>query len=211
MIKPYYQDDLITLYHGDCQAIISELSFDVIVSDPPYGIDYDPQSPKFESTTESHEAIHGDAEPFNPAHLLALGKPTVLWGGNCFASQLPDHSGWLAWDKVTSNGMKLRIAEAEFAWTNCVNRTQVFRHLWSGAYRASERKSFVHPTQKPVSLMMWVLGLVPPGLVLDPYMGSGPTMEAALKLGRRGIGIEIEERYCEIAVKRLSQGVFDLV
>lgn len=210
-MTPYYDDGQSKIYHGDCRELLADLRFDAIVSDPPYGISYDPSDDKFESKT-GLAAVAGDDGPFDPAFLLAYNVPTVLWGGNCFASRLPDHPGWLAWDKATRNGLNLRIAECEFAWTNCISRTRVFRHLWSGAYRASEQGSFLHPTQKPVALMCWVLGLVttPGQTVVDPYMGSGPTLRAAKNLGRKAIGIELEERYCEIAAKRLGQEVLDL-
>jgi DNA modification methylase len=213
MLDPYYDDGGCTIYHGDCREVLPALSFDAIVTDPPYGIAYDPSDQKFEALT-GLPAVTGDDTPFDPSFLLAYNVPTVIWGGNCFASRLPDHPGWLAWDKAIRNGLKLRIAECEFAWTNCVTRSRIFRHLWSGAYRASEQDAFLHPTQKPVALMRWVIQLVtmPGQLVVDPFMGSGPTLRAAKDLGRRAIGIEIEEHYCEIAAKRLAQEVlvFDL-
>jgi DNA modification methylase len=138
--------------------------------------------------------------------------PSILWGANHYASKLPDAKGWLAWDKATKNGLDLKQAEIEFAWTNCVSRPKGFRHMWSGAFKASERGERYHPTQKPVALMAWCLSLLPQtdAAILDPYMGSGPTLIAAKETGRRAIGIEIEERYCEIAAKRLSQEVLPL-
>jgi DNA modification methylase len=97
------------------------------------------------------------------------------------------------------------------AWTNFVKGARVFRFLWNGMLRDSH-ESLEHPTQKPIELMKWVLGLrwTPPGIILDPYAGSGSTLRAAKDLGRSAIGIEIEERYCEIAVRRLAQEVLKL-
>lgn len=209
--EPYYQDDHATIYHADCRELLPEVSADVIVTDPPYGIAYnreaEPQRKHRASNRQQTDAVHGDEGPFDPAHLI--GRPFILWGANNYARRLPDCPVWLAWDKVTRNGLALRIAEVEFAATNCVGRPRIFRHLWSGAYRGSECRVTVHPTQKPVALMTWCLSLpgVPSGTVLDPYMGSGPTLRAAKDLGRKSIGIEIEERYCEIAARRLSQEV----
>ena len=160
---------------------------------------------------ESHRlqtaSVFGDDRPFDPQPWIRY--PFILWGANNYASRLPDLRAWLCWDKVTKNGLNLRIAECEFAASNCDIRPRVFRFMWSGAFREDERGDNFHPTQKPVALMRWCLSLpgLPSGTVLDPFMGSGPTLIAAALEGRRAIGIEIEERYCEIAAKRLSQGV----
>lgn len=99
-------------------------------------------------------------------------------------------------------------ATCELAWSNFVKGCRRFRFLWNGFMRAGD-ESLYHPTQKPVDLMTWCLSLpwTPEGKVLDPYMGSGPVLIAAKLAGRKAIGIEIEERYCEIAANRLAQGV----
>ncbi len=100
----------------------------------------------------------------------------------------------------------------ELAWSNVAQTPQLFNHYWRDwLRRASERGSRLHPALKPVSLMKWVLGnwTVPGDLILDPYMGSGPVAQACHEMGRRYIGIEIEEKYCEIAVDRLAQGVLE--
>ena len=206
-MKPYYEHAGITIYHGDCRDVLPALSVGAIVADPPYGISLDTSSRNH--WLADHAPVAGDDEPFDPASLLALGCPTILWGSNHYASRLPDARGWLAWDKATRNGLDLKQAEIEFAWTNCTTRPRAFRHMWSGAYRDSERGTRYHPTQKPVVLMTWCLGFVAESAqpIVDPYCGSGPVLIAAKNLGRRAIGIEIEERYCEIAARRLSQEV----
>ncbi len=208
-MTPYYADDAVTIYHGDCREWMPEA--DVIVTDPPYGIDFKVGGIGRGMIDATRVQVTGDDEPFDPAHLLALDKPSVLFGANHYAHLLPPSKGWLVWDKVTVNGVKSVLSDAELAWTNHVAHVRVFRHMWNGSYRASERGYRVHPTQKPVALMMWVLSLMPLGVVLDPYMGSGPTLIAAKSLGRKSIGIEIEERYCEIAARRCSQEVLGLV
>jgi len=211
-VKPYFQDNDVVIYHGDCRDILPTLEpVDLVLTDPPYGIglDTDYNKGKFAWGT-THEAVTGDNKDFDPVFLLGY-KRLIIWGGNCFASRLPDSKVWLAWDKVIQNGLHLRIAEMELAWTNCIHRPQIFRHMWSGAYRDSERGAKYHPTQKPVALMGWCLGLVPDAqTILDPFMGSGTTLRAAKDLGRKAIGIEIEERYCEIAARRMSQSVMVL-
>jgi DNA modification methylase len=207
MIEPYYQEDGITLYNAKCEDVLPQLTERVglVLTDPPYGIDYDPQSNKYGATTQTHLKISGDDADFDPAWLMQYQK-IILWGGNCFASRLPDEPTWLVWDKVLKNDLKLRIAECEIAWTNCVGRPRVFRYLWSGAYRQGENGDFFHPTQKPIALMEWCIMIAgDEGLIFDPYCGAGATLVAAKRLRRRAVGIEMSEDYCKIAVQRLSQ------
>lgn len=210
-MTPYYDHAGITIYHGDCREVLPSIDgeFASILTDPPYGIALDTSSRCW--WLPDQRPIEGDGGPFDPAHLLHTGVPAVLWGANHYASRLPDSRGWLCWDKATKNGLDLRQAEVEFAWSNCVARPRAFRHMWSGAFRDSERGTRLHPAQKPVALMAWCLSLMPPsGVVLDPYMGAGPTLRAAKDAGLEAIGIEIDERYCEIAARRLSQEVLSL-
>lgn len=213
MVAPYYDDGQCVIYHGDCRELLPDLSFDVLVTDPPYGIGLDtdyarPSTP----ASKTYPRVEGDDQPFDPSHLLGYPR-VVLFGANHYASRLPDSRGWVVWDKVTRNDVRAgQISDAELAWTNCLSRTRVYRHMWNGGFRASERGVSLHPTQKPVSLMAWLLEQVSESgeIVCDPYMGSGPTLRASKDLGRRTIGIEVEERYCEIAAKRLGQEVLDL-
>jgi len=230
-VKPYYQDEAVTLYHGDCLEIMPQLEaeVDLLLTDPPYGgrlsVDY---AERFShkagewwqnadrSTNPRHEPIVGDDEPFDPTPLLGLpAKVKVLWGANWYASRLPDRGGWWVWDKrcgrrdVSAGGWPM--SEAELAWTTIGKGVRVFRHTWFGLIRDSERGEHWHPTQKPVALMQWAIDKSKTtGLILDPYAGSGPTLRAAKNLGRKAIGIEIEEKYCEIAADRCRQGVLDL-
>ena len=102
-------------------------------------------------------------------------------------------------------------ADAELAWSNCVKGVRVFRHEWNGFNRFSEKREHYHPAQKPVALMRWCIqkaGM--PAVICDPYMGGGPIPRASKDLGLSCIGIDIEERYCEIAAKRLAQEVMAL-
>jgi site-specific DNA-methyltransferase (adenine-specific) len=219
-VTPYYSDDLVTIYHGDCREWMPEA--DVIVTDPPYGIAYapsgggrgfrgDPKAPRIHKTWANEGVVvRGDSEPFDPAFILSLGLPTVMWGGNHFASRLPDASRWLIWDKRDGNPSN-DFADAEMAWTNLGGPARLYSHRWQGLVRDSQRgERRHHPTEKPVSVMSWALGGCPEGVVLDPFMGSGSTLVAAKRIGRRSIGIEIEERYCEIAATRCSQEVLGL-
>jgi len=216
-MTPYYEQDGITIYHGDCREILPGLAWDVLVTDPNYGIGADrrqgARAGKQHGAACAPSRDYGpvtdwDATPADSAFLRSLTmRPAIVWGGNYFA--LGPASKWLVWDKQTGeNG----YADAELAWTNLGGAVRTFRHQWMGMLRAAsdDGDERVHPTQKPVPLMRWCIGLVPDGVVLDPFMGSGTTLRAARDLGRRAIGIEIEERYCEIAARRLDQGVLDL-
>lgn len=207
-MKPYYDHPGITIYHGDCREILPQLpKVDLVLTDPPYGIAYDASHSKYKNGIDRGNA-DWDIAPFEPACLLNLGD-AIIWGGNCFSSRLPDSPKWLAWIKTARDDADIRQADMELAWTNCIGRPRVFHHLWIGAYKASESGVRAqHPTQKPVELMAWCLNLKPDAqTILDPFMGSGTTLRAAKDLGRKAIGIEIEERYCEIAARRLQQEV----
>ncbi len=200
-MEPYYTDDFATIYHGDNHDLLDALTFDVIVTDPPYGIGYVPDGSIPKSI--AFDAVIGDDQPFDPTEVLAADVPTILWGANHYASRLPDRRGWLVWWKHA-----YYVATIEMAWTNCVAKPDLFDAEWRGATRGVETGNHHwHPTQKPERLMRWCIEKTPPGVVLDPYMGSGTTLRAAKDLGRRSIGIEIDEAYCEIAARRLGQEV----
>lgn len=205
-MTPYYQDDAVTIYHGDCRELLPNIEADVLITDPPYGIgDRWAKSrmigrngaPRLWGQGETWDAVAADL-----SHLPAL--PSIIWGGNYFG--LPAARGWLVWDKVqTFTG-----ADAELAWTNLDMPVRVFRMARVAAYTNRTDGPKSHPTEKPIELMRWCVAFTPPGVILDPFMGSGTTLRAAKDLGRKAIGIEIEERYCEIAANRCRQEVLGL-
>lgn len=216
MIKPYYEDEWVTIYHGDCREIVPTLGADLFVlTDPPYGVAErtDRKAKGRSNLAECNDfpPVYGDDEPFDPAHLLRF-KRLVLWGANYYAERLPTSPSWIVWDKrdgIPSNDN----ADVELAWTNLGGPARTFRHMWSGMLKASEQNERrVHPTQKPVALMSWIINTrtKPGDVILDPYMGGGSTLVAAKACGRRSIGIEFEKAYCDAAVKRLAQEVLDL-
>ena len=199
-MKPYYDHAGIIIYHGDCREILPEIRADVVVTDPPYGIDAG-------NATFGNAKIRGgdwDKTTQQEAVVFAIGcsQKSIVWGGNYY--DLPPSSCWLVWDKKNDC---TTFADCELAWTNLPGAVRVFRWLWSGSYQ-EKREQRQHPTQKPIALMMWCIDKTgEEGTILDPFMGSGTSLRAAKDLGRKAIGIEIEERYCEIAAKRLAQEV----
>ena len=208
-------DGTVTLYCGDCRDIIPRIrhgQIDMVVTDPPYGIghpcDYARRGRGGLAACHDYPDVRGDKEPFDPAHLLELELPLILWGGNHYASRLPDSGGWLVWDKERPD--LLDQATCELAWTNCIKGVRRFRHLWNGCMRASERGESYHPTQKPVELMLWCLALpwvAQHETILDPFMGSGPTGVACVRANRRFCGIEYEPRYFDIACERMRREI----
>jgi site-specific DNA-methyltransferase (adenine-specific) len=197
----------ITLYCGDCLDILPTLGqVDAVVTDPPYGMGWKtPVSPK---RPKSGWTVPNDDVPFDPAHLLCY--PVIaLCGAQHYASRLPDSPGWIIWDK--RNGMPSNDqGDADLIWTNALGRTLIYRQVWNGggsllAENGPDRA--IHPSQKPVALMMWLLEILtkPGDIVLDPYMGVGSTGVACVRTGRRFIGVEIDAGYFNIAQRRIAE------
>lgn len=210
-MNPYYQDDWVTLYHARWEDVPTELLAPaaVLVTDPPYGIGADSMTlgsrPKWRRVDRGDR--RWDDKPPEIAGLLAMERPTIIWGGNYF--RLPLSKSWLVWDKQNGD---TDYADCELAWTNLNKPVRRIVHRWMGASaHEPEDGRRLHPTQKPVAVMRWCLTLCPPGLVLDPFAGSGTTLVAAKSVGRRSIGVEVEERYCEVAANRLRQSTLGLV
>ena len=221
-MRPYYDHAGITIYHADCRDVLPMLqarSVDLVLTDPPYGIDLDTDNRRFSGGSAGNVARRGngigsangrpiinDDEPFDPSFLLTYGQHQIIWGWNHYPDKLP-RGACLVWLKRNDEAFGSFLSDAETAWMSSGHGVYCRRDLSNNAIALSR----VHPTQKPVSLMHWCIGFFPDaGLILDPFLGSGTTAVAAKMLGRRCIGIEIEERYCEIAAKRLEQEVLPL-
>jgi len=211
-MTPYYEKDGIVIYHGDCREILPTLGpVDLVLTDPPYGISYFTTGRLREYRRD--KAFTGDKDFNDPSFLFSCGEYHIIWGANNWCSKMPDFSGWLVWYKNTNqeqNG-KWPQSDAELAWTNVTKKVLVYQHTWQGCIRPhpdENGRRLPHPTQKPIMLMLWCINLAADSVtIFDPFMGSGTTLVAAKQLGRKAIGIEIEEKYCEIAVERLRQGV----
>lgn len=207
---PYYDQDGITIYNADCRDILPLLpKVDLVLTDPPYGIGRDKGLPTTANSWSKRKAYRdSNWDSKRPeAGLLnevaCAGEKSIIWGGNFFADLLPKSTHWLVWDK--QNTMPT-FSDCEVAWTN-VARCSVKMLRLNGNGLMGDEVQRDHPTQKPIKLMTWCLSFFPDAqTILDPFMGSGTTLVAAKLLGKKAIGIELEEKYCQIAVDRLAQG-----
>lgn len=173
---------------------------DAVVTDPPYGIGFASQPTKWQRQKGKTPEFWDDAQTPCLNELLELGQTRVVWGGNYYP--LPPSRGWLIWYKPDAPPS---MSSVEMAWTNRDRNTRLISH----SIGATNGERLGHPTQKPLMVMLWTLRQFPEAkFILDPFMGSGTTLRAAKDLGRKAIGIEIEEKYCEIAAKRMAQEVF---
>lgn len=153
------------------------------------------------------QMVEGDAEPFDPAHLLATGHRLILWGANHYASRLPDSKAWLIWDKREGTPSDDN-ADGEAAWTNLGGPLRIIGHKWRGLIKASERgEKRLAPTQKPVAVMIEIneRWTKPGDVVADWYCGSGPVLLACERTGRCGYGMEITPRYVAVTLERLTR------
>ena len=152
--------DSVTLILGDCLAHLPIIAADFLVTDPPYGIAYKSggrTGGKWDFVRHQGQTISGDEKPFDPAPMLALGLPFIMWGANFFSDKLPG-CGWLVWDKRPGiEDMKFNRSDAEIAANSGSKTVKTFRHLWHGICRDSDVGQHLHPTQKPVPLMAWCM------------------------------------------------------
>lgn len=196
----FYTDKHCTLYHGDCLQVLAELppdSVDAVVTDPPYGIGDKMQGGTWGSANKYSDFRSWDVAPNGDVMqcIIAMAKQHIIWGGNYFA--MPPSRCWLVWRKLNAVPT---MAGAELVWTSFDKPVQAI-DLPVGRHDTG------HPTQKPLALMRWCVAMTEGQTILDPFAGSGTTLLAAKLEGRKAIGIEINERYCEIAAERLRQGV----
>lgn len=188
----------VTLYLGDCREILPGIGkVDAVVTDPPYGIGINKSNRL--SVSRGHGGETWDDEPADMSWLLPMSVPSIVWGGNYF--DLPPTRAPLVWDK---NNAGRDFADFEMAWTNLdmVARRIIYRPMNMDGGKE-------HPTQKPIEVMRWCVGWLPASAqtILDPFMGSGTTGVAAVKMGRKFIGIEINQKYFDIACKRILEAM----
>lgn len=198
----------VTLYCGDCRDLWSILgTFDAVVTDPPYGIDY--------GRSGGFNATHGwgpwrencEWDKDRPSQevfdaMLAISKHQIIWGGNYFADLLPPSMHWLLWDKGQRD---FSLADFEIAWGSQKRASRVIECPRGRAVKDGKE----HPTQKPIEVMIRCLQELPSKTktVLDPFMGSGSTGVACVNVGMSFVGVEKDEKYFDIAVRRISDAL----
>lgn len=211
-MTPYYDDGRCVIYHGDCREILPTLDpVDMVLTDPPYGLGDiwegggGPDAPTGGWRFPSDSTNHWDTRVDEVVELVDAAPTVIIWGGNYYP--LPPTRCWFLWDKKQND--RWTTAQAEMAWTNVDRPVRTFRMSQVEAH--SEMVPKEHPTQKPLSLMSWCIEVsrANPTSILDPFMGSGTTLRAAADRGISAIGIELDERYCEVAANRLAQGVLN--
>ena len=205
---PFYADEFVTLYHDDSQKIAQHLGdFDLLLTDPPYGIDADKAAAKNKGKWgwKFYGDTSWDSKP--PARwviemLMTTCRWHIIWGGNYFAAHLPPSMGWLVWNKGQRN---FSLADGELAWTSFDRALRICDVSRAKALKDGKR----HPTQKSLDVMEWSIGYAQRAsnnritTIFDPYAGAGTTLVAAKKLGLRAVGIEAYADYCAAAAERL--------
>lgn len=194
-----------TLYLGDCRDILLTLEVvEALVTDPPYGISEARNNNASRSRlaqSKDYGKSNWDDRTADEELSLAISKvrSAIIFGGNYYV--LPPTSCWLVWDKMNGNN---DFADCELAWTNLPCAVRKISWQWHGMIRQGNEERY-HPTQKPLGVMEWCLTHIPNATqVLDPFMGSGTTGVACVKMGRSFIGIEIDEGYFDIACRRIE-------
>ncbi len=200
----------VQLHLADCLDVLPTIAkgtVDAVVTDPPYGL-----GDKWKGggggkrsswRFNPAEAMAWDTEA--PSSLPAIVDEVpeaIVWGGNYF--HLPPSRCWFVWDKKQND--QWTTAQCELAWTNLDRPVRAFRMAQCEQANEGDKS---HPTQKPLALMVWCLKWLEAHAICDPFMGSGTTGVACVRTGRRFIGIEIEPRYFEIAVKRIERALRD--
>jgi len=220
-MRPYYSDNLVTLYHGDCREITEWLEADVLVTDPPYGRNWRQGGLK-RNKLDAHPGIAGDRDTSTRDAVLAMwgDKPAVVFGD----PMLPPPSGTKfvgVYQKPPNAGARGAVGgfRRDFEMWYLIGPWPTGIGGRSGviATRAptqgnpnSPQGRYKHPHAKPLDVMEQLIAVCPDGVIADPFAGSGSTLVAARNLGRRAIGVEIDERYCEIAARRLAQAALPI-
>ena len=214
MSEPYYADDRVTLYHGDCREVTEWLAADVLVTDPPYGMAYESNRNRDKRNAKVGRPVAADSDTaVRDEAIAAWGDHPALVFGKWTQPRPAATRARLIWDKRVQG-----TGDLSLPWGPSDEEVYVLGSGFAGTRGGSvisvqmlmsnDRDRPDHPTPKPVPLMAQLIAKTV-GTIADPFAGSGSTLVAAKQLGRKAIGVEIEERYCEVIAKRLAQDVLD--
>lgn len=208
--------ELNTIYNEDCLETMKRMPdnfVDLILTDPPYGINADKGVGGFGSSSHTAKKYKDNWDSFRPTkeyfdEILRVGKKTIIFGGNFFTDLLPVNGHWIVWDKVGEIKFDNPFSKCELAWTN-IDKKTVNKYVVIQQGFISADKERYHPTQKPRQLLKGILSDYADDkyIIYDPFMGSGTTARACKDLGFNYIGSEISKEYCDIAESRLKQEV----
>jgi site-specific DNA-methyltransferase (adenine-specific) len=215
MIKPYYEENGITIYNADSFDVMRQMvtySITLIATDPPYGINENNRKNMSRgklAKPKDYGKFVWDKKPLDKKYFYEMFRVSlnqIIFGGNYYTAFLSNSSCWLVWDK--DNG-QTDFADCELAWTSFQTAVRKFRWRWSGFRQEdmSNKEPRFHPTQKPLPLMKWVLANYSQieDTIFDPFMGAGTTLVAAKELGRQAIGCDLSKKYCDVTIERLRQ------
>lgn len=215
-MKPYYQDEFVTLYNADCLEATQWLDADVLVTDPPYGIAWEAGAlnDKKEIRKASEQSIASDENSQVRDKSLELwGKRPAIVFGTWKIARPKNTTNVLIWHKankqpgVLTHPFYSNHEEIYVLGTGYVGKPMQ-SVITTNEHRGMQPRLIGHPTPKPVGLMESLISKCPDGIIADPFAGSGATLIAARNLGRKSVGVELEERYCELIANRLSQQTF---
>ena len=220
-MKPYFEDEFVTLFHGDCLEVTEWLSADVLVTDPPYGIKWLTRGTyggkmNGKGAAREKDAIASDKDAVARDEIVNLWgeKPAIVFGTSRIAR--PDRTEHLLiWHKAgmppgPTNAAFMSQHEEIYVWGSGFRKSSppLRSVITTNEHRPTAVMESGHPTPKPIGLMETLIDRCPSGVIADPFAGSGATLLAARNLGRKAIGVELEEKYCELIAKRLSQQTF---
>lgn len=217
-MEPYYDHNGITIYHGDCREILPFIApVDLVFTDPPYGIKITGNTKRIgvapHTGRKKTDDTWDDAPP--PKWVIELlkeiSKNQIFWGANYFWESFYASQCYIVWDK-RGDMPDVPFCDTEFAWTSFTNKPSKKYTSINHGFISDDKEPRFHPTQKPLRLTEKIIldFTEDNDVILDPFVGSGTTLLAAKNTGRKAIGIEVSEKYCAIAVRRLSQEVLPL-
>ncbi|RLC34792.1 MAG: site-specific DNA-methyltransferase [Candidatus Nealsonbacteria bacterium] len=199
------------IHNMDCLEFMKNIpdkSIDLILTDPPYGINCSKGVWKGRRYSREYNDTWDNKRPAKEyfSEILRISKNTIIFGGNFFTDLLPQNNHWIVWDKTGEIKFNNPFSDCELIWTN-IDKNTIKKYLCIQAGFIAKEKERYHPTQKPVELIECIIRdyTKKTDVILDCFLGSGTTAIACIRLNRRWIGCEIDPKYCKIAQERIDK------